>query len=79
MNILISIIIGAISGWLANILMNSKSGLIRNIILGIFGGFLGSFIFDKLGIAFAGILGTILVSVVGACIIILVVDKIFKK
>ena len=79
MNILISIIIGAISGWIANIIMNSKSGLIRNIILGIFGGFLGSFIFDKLGIAFAGYLGTILVSVVGACLIILVVDKIFKK
>lgn len=79
MSILISIIIGAISGWLASVIMSSKSGLIRNIILGIFGGFLGSFIFDKLGIAFAGYLGTILVSVVGACIIILVVDKIFKK
>ena len=78
MKILISIIIGAVSGWIANIIMNSKSGLIRNIILGVVGGFLGSFIFDKLGIAFAGYLGTILVSVVGACIIILIVDKIFK-
>ena len=79
MNILISILIGAISGWLASVIMNSKSGLIRDIILGIIGGFLGGFIFDKLGIEFAGYLGTILVSVVGACIIILVVDKIFKK
>lgn len=79
MNILISILIGAISGWLASVIMNSKSGLIRDIILGIIGGFLGSFIFDKLGITFYGYLGTILVSVVGACIIILVVDKIFKK
>ena len=78
MKILISIIIGAVSGWIANIIMNSKSGLIRNIILGVVGGFLGSFIFDKLGIAFAGYLGTILVSVIGACIIILIVDKIFK-
>lgn len=77
--IIISILIGAISGWLASVIMNSKSGLIRDIILGIIGGFLGSFIFDKLGIAFYGYLGTILVSVVGACIIILVVDKIFKK
>ena len=55
--------------------MNSKNGLIRNIILGIVGGFLGSFIFDLLGISFAGYLGTILVSVVGACLIILVVDN----
>jgi len=77
-NIIISIILGAISGWLASIIMNTKNGLLRNIILGIIGGFLGSFIFDKLGIAFAGYLGTILVSVVGACIIILIVDKILK-
>ena len=75
---LIAIIIGAISGWIASIIMNSKSGLLRDIFLGIIGWLLGSFIFDKLGISFAGYLGEILVSVVGACIIILVVDKIFK-
>lgn len=78
MNIIISLLIGSISGWLAGKIMDSEGSLLRNIILGIIGGFLGSFIFDLLGITFAGYLGTILVSVLGACLIILIVNKILK-
>lgn len=77
-DILISIALGAISGWLAGKIMNSGGGLIRNIILGIVGGFVGNFIFGLLHISLAGYLGTILVSVVGACLVIFVVNKIFK-
>ncbi len=77
-DLLISILIGAVSGWLAGFIMNSKGGTIRNIILGIAGGFVGSFLCELLGISFAGYLGTILVSVVGACIIIIVYNKLFK-
>ena len=78
MNIIISLLIGSISGWLAGKIMDSEGSLLRNIILGIIGGFLGSFIFDLLWITFAGYLGTILVSVLGACLIILIVNKILK-
>ncbi len=77
-DLLIAIIIGAISGWLASVIMKSKSAPIRNIILGVVGGFVGGLIFDLLGISFAGYLGTIVVSVVGACLIIFVVNKFVK-
>ena len=77
-DLLISILLGAVSGWLAGIIMKSKGSLLRNIILGVIGGFVGGFIFKLLGISFAGYLGTILVSVVGACLVIFVVNKLFK-
>ena len=41
-NIIITCVIGAVSGWIASLIMNSKGGLIRNIIMGIVGGFVGS-------------------------------------
>lgn len=49
MNILVWIIFGAIVGWVASFIMNTRGrGLIRNIIVGLvgalIGGFLGSFI-----------------------------------
>ena len=77
MNLLISILVGAVSGWIASIITNSKSGLIKNIILGLVGGFVGEFICGLLGISFAGWIGTIVVSVAGACLVVFVVNKIF--
>ena len=78
MDIVISILIGAVSGWLASLITNSKSGLIKNIILGLVGGFVGEFICSLLHISFAGYVGTIVVSAAGACLVIFVVNKIFK-
>jgi len=59
--------------------MKSEGSLLRNIILGIIGGFVGELIFNLLGITFSNYLGTILVSVVGACLVIFVVKLITKK
>lgn len=79
MNFIIAIILGAISGWIASKIMNTSSGLIRNIILGVIGGYVGEWLFGLLKISFVGYLGTILASVVGACLVIFVVNKLFKK
>ena len=81
--ILASIVIGAISGWIAGFIMNSKGTLLRNIILGILGGFVGSYLFGllniKVNVSLGPIgLGTIIVSVVGACLVIFIVNKLFK-
>ena len=70
-SILISLALGAVAGWLAGLVMNSRGTLLRNIILGIVGGFLGSYVFSLLGISFAGYLGVIIESAVGACILII--------
>ena len=71
-SILISLLLGAIAGWLAGIIMNSRGSLLRNIIIGIVGGFLGGWIFDLLNISFAGYLGVVIESAVGACVLIII-------
>lgn len=78
MEIVVSLLIGAVSGWLASKLMGTKGGLIRNIILGVVGGLVGGWLCGVVGISFAGILGTILVSVAGACLLVFVVNALFK-
>lgn len=77
-SLLISIVIGAVSGWLASLIMKSKGGLFRNIIMGIVGGFVGGLIFELIGISVSGYFGTVVVSVIGACLVIFVVNKFFK-
>ena len=77
-DLLIAIVLGAISGWLASLIMKSSGSLIKNIVLGVVGGFVGSLLFDLVGLSFNGYLGTIIVSVIGACIVIFVVNKLFK-
>ena len=75
-----AIIVGAIAGWLANIIMKGgSSGLIMNILLGIAGGFVGSFALNIIGISGSGPIGSIIVGVIGACIIIAVVNFIKKR
>ena len=75
-----AIIVGAIAGWLANIIMKGgSSGLIMNILLGIAGGFVGSFVLSIIGISGSGPIGSIIVGVIGACIIIAVVNFIKKR
>ena len=82
-DILVALAIGAVSGWLAGIVMHSRGNVIRNIIIGVVGGFVGGYLFDlfniNVSLSLGPInLGTIVVSAVGACIVLFVVNKIFK-
>ena len=82
-DMLVMLVIGAVAGWLAGIIMNSKGSLLRNIILGIVGGFVGGFLFSLLNINISLSLGpinlgTIIVSAIGACIVIFIVNKLLK-
>ena len=76
--LLIAIALGAVSGWIASIIMNTKGGLIRNIILGVVGGFVGGWVFSLFNFSINGYVGTIITSVVGACLVVFIVNKIFK-
>lgn len=78
-SILISLALGAVAGYLAGFLMNSKGNLLRNIIIGVVGGFLGGWIFSLLGISFAGYLGVVIQSALGACVLIIVCRIILGK
>ena len=76
--LIISLIIGAIVGWVAGIIMKSNNGLLVNIILGLAGGFVGRLIFGKLSGGLLPGSGDIIFSVVGACILIAIV-RFFKR
>ncbi len=75
MDILYIIIVGAIAGYIADVLMRDNGfGLIVNIILGIVGGFVGTWAFNKLGITIgSGWISDIIRSAAGAILILFVV------
>jgi uncharacterized membrane protein YeaQ/YmgE (transglycosylase-associated protein family) len=83
MGILSWIIIGGIAGWLASILTgnNKKMGIGGNILVGILGGFIGGFIFNILGgIGVTGFnLWSLLVSFVGAVVLLVIINAVSKK
>ena len=83
MGIIAWIILGALSGWIASIIMgkNASMGAIANIVTGIIGAFIGGIVFNFLGAQkVTGLnLHSILVSVVGACILIWLLGLIKRK
>lgn len=69
-SILGAIIIGILAGWIAEQVMGRRHGLLTNLLVGIVGAFLGAFIANAMGIAFAGFWGSLLVSAVGAILLL---------
>lgn len=71
MDLIITLVIGAIVGWLGSIVMktNAQMGMIANIVVGIVGAAIGGWLAAQFGMATAGVGGWI-VSVVGAMILI---------
>lgn len=74
LNIITWIAFGALAGWLAGLIMNSKRGFIGNAILGIIGSFVGGWVAGRLGIDTAGAFSfsALLVAVGGACLVTIV-------
>lgn len=73
--IIMVLLSGGIAGWLAGKLMNREGSVIRNILLGLAGGVVGDIVLGFVGIHGSGFIGGIIVSVVGACILIWVAGK----
>ena len=74
-NLIAWVIVGALAGWLASIVMktNSSQGLLADIIVGVIGGLIGGFVLTQLGVgsAVTGInLTSILVAFIGAVILL---------
>jgi uncharacterized membrane protein YeaQ/YmgE (transglycosylase-associated protein family) len=81
MEIIVSLIIGAVAGWLGSKLFSGSSlGLIGNIVVGIVGGIVGNWLCRAVGFSLgSGIIGTILTGAIGAIIILAVINLLFKK
>jgi uncharacterized membrane protein YeaQ/YmgE (transglycosylase-associated protein family) len=69
------LIIGAIAGWLAGLVMKGRGfGLLGDIIVGIIGAFLGGWLFGRLGVSFGGgLAGSLIVAFLGAVILLFLV------
>lgn len=80
MGIIVWLIVGGVCGWLASIIMrtNAQQGILLNVIVGIVGAVLAGFIISPLvgvGTINEGItLGTFLVSLVGAVVLLAIVN-----
>jgi uncharacterized membrane protein YeaQ/YmgE (transglycosylase-associated protein family) len=80
MNVLWFLLVGAIAGWLAGVLVKGGGfGLIGDLVVGIIGALIGGLFFSGLaGFAGGGLLGSVLVATLGA-VLLLVVLRVLKR
>ena len=82
MDIIVTLIIGGVVGWLGSLVMktDAQMGILANIIVGIIGSFLGFWLAGVLGIAAGGPIVRWVIAVVGAAVLIAILKalKIFK-
>lgn len=75
--ILIALVIGAIAGWLAGVVVKGGGfGLVGNIVVGIVGAFVASWLLPQAGLNFSTgspIITSILYATIGAVIVLLIV------
>ncbi|MGE0241387.1 MAG: GlsB/YeaQ/YmgE family stress response membrane protein [Parvibaculaceae bacterium] len=74
-SILVFLLIGAIAGWLAGLIVRGGGyGLIGDIVVGIIGAFIAGLILPRIGVSLGGgVLGAILGATIGAVILLLIV------
>ena len=80
MDILLWLVLGAVAGWIADMIMKSNHGLIEDVILGIVGAFVGGFILNFLGQS--GVTGFNLYSLgvaVGGAVVLIFLGRQFHK
>jgi uncharacterized membrane protein YeaQ/YmgE (transglycosylase-associated protein family) len=72
MDWIVTIIVGAVVGWLASMVMNTNAqmGAIANVVVGIVGSMIGFWLAGMLGLAAAGPIMAWLVAIAGAAVLI---------
>ena len=76
MGIIMWLIVGGIVGWLASLIMrtDAQQGILMNIVVGIVGAFIGGLLFAGGSINNGISLGSFIVSLVGAIILLAIVN-----
>ncbi len=64
------LVIGFLAGWVAERTMNRDHGVLTNILVGIAGSFVGGTLAGLVGIRFYGFLGSLIVAIGGAILIL---------
>lgn len=75
-SIIIGIAAGAIAGW---IMKGRGFGIIINLIIGLIGSLIGGWIYNFFGFTSGGKLGVLLMSVVGAIVLLWIVSLFSSK
>lgn len=68
-----AIIIGLVAGWIAEKVMSRSHGLLTNLIVGLVGSFIGAFLANVLGFTYQGFWASLVVSALGAIVLLFVV------
>ena len=78
-NLIVTIIVGAIIGWVAGMIMRTRGGLLVDLVVGIVGALLAGFLFGK-GIFSQASFGivAILWSLLGAVILLAIFKLLFR-
>ncbi|WP_211336762.1 GlsB/YeaQ/YmgE family stress response membrane protein [Rhodovulum iodosum] len=77
--LLIVVVIGAVVGWVASLIVKgSGSGFLGDVLFGIGGSILAGYVLPLLGISIGGTLGSLIAAVIGAVALILIVRLIRK-
>ncbi|MCU0901948.1 MAG: GlsB/YeaQ/YmgE family stress response membrane protein [Cypionkella sp.] len=73
--LLVILLIGAVAGWLAGLIVKGYGfGLLGNIVIGIVGALIAGFLFPRLGLGMGdGILGSIVAATIGAVLLLLLI------
>jgi uncharacterized membrane protein YeaQ/YmgE (transglycosylase-associated protein family) len=73
--LIILLIVGAIAGWLAGVIMKGYGfGLIGNIAVGIVGAVIGGWLLPRIGLVIGGgIIGSIINATIGAVILLFII------
>ena len=65
------IVVGLIAGWLAGKVMRGGGfGVGLDIVIGVVGAMIGGWVFGLLGIYSGGMIGSVVIAFVGACILL---------
>jgi uncharacterized membrane protein YeaQ/YmgE (transglycosylase-associated protein family) len=74
-SLIIFIIVGAIAGWLAGLIVKGVGfGLVGNIVVGIVGAFIAGLLFPAIGLSLGGgILAAIIHATIGAVILLVII------
>jgi uncharacterized membrane protein YeaQ/YmgE (transglycosylase-associated protein family) len=80
MELVYFLLIGAVAGWLAGLLMKGRGfGLLGNMVLGVVGAVIGGYLARQLGIGTDDDLLGVLLTALGGAIVLLAIIGVFKK
>ena len=69
-SLLVMLGVGIVAGWLAHMIAGGRGSLLGNLVVGLLGSVVGGWLAGHFGVAFYGLGGSIIISTVGALILL---------